>query len=85
MEVRLIRERVAEILEPFGGELRFLAETPMTLDDENGLGDFSQVALFWFPTKDAMVGRYESDAYHDLLELRASVGAFTIIGFDHWG
>ena len=78
----LYRERVPETLEAFGGELRFRAETPMTLDDENGLGDFSQIALFWFPTKDAMVGWYESDAYHDLLELRASAGAFTIIGVD---
>ena len=52
----------------------------MTLDDENGLGDFSQVALFWFPTQAAMTDWYESDAYHDLLSLRASAGTFTIIG-----
>ena len=78
----LYRERVPETLRPFDGELRFRAEAPMTLDDENGLGDFSQIALFWFPTKEAMVGWYESDAYHDLLELRSSAGAFTIIGVD---
>jgi len=78
----LYRERVPETLKPFDGELRFRAEAPMTLDDENGLGDFSQIALFWFPTKEAMVGWYESDAYHDLLELRSSAGAFTIIGVD---
>ncbi len=76
------REAVPATLEPFGGELRFRAEKPITLDDENGLGDFSQIALFWFPTKEAMVGWYESDAYHDLLELRASGGSFTIIGVD---
>ncbi len=78
----LYRARVPETLKPFDGELRFRAEAPITLDDENGLGDFSQIALFWFPSKEAMVGWYESDAYHDLLELRASAGAFTIIGVD---
>jgi uncharacterized protein (DUF1330 family) len=76
------REKVPVTLEPYGGEIRFRAEKPMTLDDENGLGDFSQVALFWFPTADAMTDWYESDAYHDLLELRASAGNFTIIGVD---
>lgn len=44
------REQVPATLEPCGGELRFRSEKPITLDDENGLGDFSQVALFWFPT-----------------------------------
>ena len=43
------RQQVPATLEPYGGEIRFRAEKPMTLDDENGLGDFSQVALFWFP------------------------------------
>jgi uncharacterized protein (DUF1330 family) len=76
------REKVPVTLEPYGGEIRFRAEKPMTLDDENGLGDFSQVALFWFPTAEAMTDWYESDAYHDLLELRASAGNFTIIGVD---
>ena len=76
------RQQVPATLEPYGGEIRFRAEKPITLDDENGLGDFSQVALFWFPTVDAMTNWYESDAYHDLLELRASAGSFTIIGVD---
>ena len=58
----------------------FGLKKPITLDDENGLGDFSQVALFWFPTQAAMTDWYESDAYHDLLSLRASAGTFTIIG-----
>ena len=76
------REQVPGTLESYGGEIRFRAEKPMTLDDENGLGDFSQIALFWFPSADAMTSWYESDAYHDLLELRASAGTFTIIGVD---
>ena len=76
------REQVPVTLEPYGGEIRFRAEKPMTLDDENGLGDFSQIALFWFPTATAMTDWYESDAYHDLLELRSSAGTFTIIGVD---
>ena len=76
------REQVPATLEPYGGEIRFRAEKPMTLDDENGLGDFSQIALFWFPTATAMTDWYESDAYHDLLELRSSAGIFTIIGVD---
>jgi uncharacterized protein (DUF1330 family) len=76
------REQVPATLTPYGGEIRFRAEKPITLDDENGLGDFSQIALFWFPTADAMTEWYESDAYHELLELRASAGTFTIIGVD---
>jgi uncharacterized protein (DUF1330 family) len=76
------REQVPATLEPYGGEIRFRAEKPMTLDDENGLGDISQVALFRFPTAGAMTDWYGSDAYHDLLELRASAGTFTIIGVD---
>jgi uncharacterized protein (DUF1330 family) len=76
------RQQVPATLEPYDGEIRFRAEKPMTLVDENGLGDFSQVALFRFPTADAMTNWYESDAYHDLLELRASAGTFTIIGVD---
>ena len=74
------REQVPATLEPCGGELRFRSEKPITLDDEYGLGDFSQVALFWFPTQAAMTDWYESDAYHHLLSLRASAGTFTIIG-----
>lgn len=76
------REAVPATLEPFGGELRFRAESPITLDDENGLGDFSQVALFWFPDTASMMAWYESDAYHDLLDLRANAGSFTLIGVD---
>ena len=76
------RGQVPATLEPYGGEIRFHAEKPMTLDDENGLGDFSQIALFWFPTATAMTDWYESDGYHDLLELRSSAGNFTIIGVD---
>ncbi len=76
------RELVPETLRPYGGELRFRAERPLTLDDENGIGDFSQIALFWFPTRENMVSWYESDAYHDLLDLRASAGSFTLLGMD---
>ncbi len=76
------REQVPATLEPYSGEIRFRAEKPMTLDDENGLGDFSQIALFWFPTATAMADRYESDAYHDLLSLTSSAGTFTIISVD---
>ncbi len=76
------REQVPATLEPYGGEIRFRAEKLMTLDDENGLGDFSQIALFWFPTATAMADRYESDAYHDLLALTSSARTFTIIGVD---
>ena len=54
----------------------------MALDDENGLGDFSQIALFWFPTATVITDSYESDAYFDLLELRWSAGTFIIIGVD---
>ena len=32
------RQQVRAALEPYGGELRFQSEKPMTLDDENGLG-----------------------------------------------
>lgn len=76
------RDQVPATLEPHGGEIRFRAEKPMTLDDENGLGDFSQIALFWFPAATATTEWYESDAYHDLLELRSSAGIFTVIGVD---
>ena len=76
------REQVPATLEPYGGEIRFRAEKPMTLDGENGLGDFLQIALFWFPTAIAITDWYESDAYHDILELRSSAGTFTIIGVD---
>lgn len=82
MDFNHYRKQVPATLEPYGGEIRFRAEKPMTLDDENGLGDFSQIALFWFPTATAMTDWYESDAYHDLLELRSSAGTFTIIGVD---
>ena len=76
------QKQVPATLEPYGGEIRFRAERPMTLDDENGLGDFSQIALFWFPTATAITEQYESDACHDLLKLRSSAGTFTIIGID---
>ena len=76
------RELVPATLEPFNGELRFRAERPITLDDENELGDFSQIALFWFPTKADMIGWYESDAYHDLLDIRANAASFTILGME---
>ena len=76
------REQVPATLEPYGEQIRFRAEEPMTLDDENGLGNFSQIALFWFPTATAMADRYESDAYHDLSGLTSSAGTFIIIGID---
>ena len=52
----------------------------MTLDNKNGLGDFSRIALFCFPTGTATTDWDESDAYHDLLELRSGTGSFIIIG-----
>ena len=76
------REQVPATLEPYGGEIRFRAEKSMTLDDENGLGDFSQLALFWFPTATAMADRYESDAYHDLLALTSSADTLIVIDVD---
>ena len=76
------REQVPATLEPYSGEILFRAEKPMTLDDENGFGDFSQIALFWFSTATAMTDWYESDACHDILYLRSSAGTFTIIGVD---
>ena len=63
-------------------EIRLRADRPVTLTDENELGDFWQVALLWFPTADAMTGWYQSAAYNDLIELRAGAGSFTIIGVD---
>ena len=52
----------------------------MTLDEENGLGDFSQIALFWFPNAEAKTEDwYELDAYQELMELRFSAGKLTII------
>ena len=76
------REQVPATPEPYGGEIRFLVEKPMTLDDENDRGDFSQIALFWFPTATAMTEWYEADVYHDLLDLRSRAGNFTIISVD---
>jgi len=49
---------------------------------KTALRDFSQIALFWFPSRENMVNWYESDAYHDLLDLRASAGSFTLLGMD---
>ena len=79
-DINHYREQVPATLEPYGGEIGFSAERRMTLDDENGLGDFSQIALFWFRTATAMTKWCHSDAYHDLLELRSSAGTFTITG-----
>ena len=62
------------------GKLGSVRKKPMTLDDKNGLGDFSQIALFCFPTGTATTDWDESDAYHDLLELRSGAGSFIIIG-----
>ncbi|MGA1207311.1 MAG: DUF1330 domain-containing protein [Gammaproteobacteria bacterium] len=76
------RERVPSTLAPYGGTLQFRANASLTLDDENHLGDFSQVALFEFPSEDACRHWYESDDYHDLLELREQAGQFTILALD---
>ena len=76
------RARVPETLEPYGGSLQFRANASLTLDDENHLGDFSQIALFEFPSETACRDWYESDAYHDLLELREQAGQFTIFALD---
>ena len=76
------RELVPATLEPYGGEIRLRADGPVTLTDENDLGDFSQIALLWFPTADAMTDWYQSAAYNDLMELRAGAGSFTMIGVD---
>ena len=79
------RELVPATLEPYGGEIRLRADGPVTLTDENDLGDFSQIALLWFPTADEMTGWYQSAAYNDLIELRAGAGSFTMIGVDPGG
>ena len=76
------RELVPATLEPYGGEIRLRADGPVALTDENDLGDFSQIALLWFPTADAMKGWYQSGAYTNLIKLRASAGTFTMIGID---
>ena len=76
------RELVPATLEPYGGEIHLRADGPVTLTDENDLGDFSQIALLWFPSADAMTGWYQSAAYNDLIELRAGAGSFTMIGVD---
>jgi uncharacterized protein (DUF1330 family) len=59
------REQIPATHEPYGGELRFRSVNLMRLDDENVLGDFSQVAFTWFPTQAAMTGWHESDQYRD--------------------
>ena len=74
VDINHYREQVPAILELYGREIRFRAEKRMTLDDGDGLGYFLQLALFWFPTAKAMTEWYESDAYHDPLELRSSAG-----------
>ena len=76
------RELVPATLEPYGGEIRLRADGPVTLTDENDLGDFSQIALLWFPTADVMTDWYQSAAYNDLIELRTGAGSFTIISVD---
>lgn len=76
------RELVPATLEPYGGEIRLRADRLVSIADENDLGDFSQVALLWFPTADAMTDWYQSAAYNDLIKLRASAGSFTMIGVD---
>ena len=76
------RDQVPATLEPYGGETRFRVEEPMTLDDENGLGDFSQIVLFWFPTAKAITDWNESYAYHYFLEPKSSAGNLSIIGID---
>lgn len=75
------REQISEVLEPYGGEIRFPVEQPMTLDEENGLGDFSQTPLFWFSNAEAKTEDwYELDAHQGLLEPRFSAGKLIIIG-----
>tara|TARA_B100000989_G_scaffold263170_1_gene214933 strand:- start:174 stop:416 length:243 start_codon:yes stop_codon:yes gene_type:complete len=61
---------------------KYRAEELVTLDDENGLGDVSQIALFWFLTAEAMADWHQSGTSYDVLELRSSVNSFTIIGVD---
>ena len=43
------RELVPATLEPYGGEIRLRADGPVTLTDENDLGDFSQIAPVMVP------------------------------------
>jgi len=76
------RELVPATLEPYGGEIRLRADGPVTLTDENDLGDFWHIVQLWFPTADAMTGWYQSAAYNDLIELRSGAGSFTMIGVD---
>ena len=49
------REQVPATLETYGGEIRFRAEKPMTLGDENGLGDFSTDRVVFVPNGDTLV------------------------------
>ena len=74
------RDQVPASFEPYGGEIRFGVEEPMTLVDENGLGNFSRIALFWFLTAKAITDCYESDAYQELSEPSSGAITFTIIG-----
>lgn len=76
------RVRVPAALESFGGEIRFRAETIVTLVDENELGGFSQIALFSVPSQDDMSDWYASEAYLNLKKLRASASSFAIFGLN---
>ena len=74
------RAKVPATLEPYEGEIRFRAETIVTLVDENELGGFSQIALFSVPSQDGMSDWYASEAYLNLKKLRASASSFAIFG-----
>ena len=76
------RVRVPAALEPYEGEIRFRAETIVTLVDENELGSFSQIALFSVSGQDDMSDWYASDAYFNLKKLRASASSFAIFGLN---
>ena len=74
------RAKVPATLEPYEGEIRFRAETIVTLVDENELEYFSQIALLRAPNQGDMDDLYVSEAYRNLKKLRASASSFAIVG-----
>ncbi len=76
------RTKVSATLKPYRGEIRFRAKKIVTLVDENELEDFSQIALFSFPSQKDMDDWHASDAYSNVKELRASAGSFIILSLN---
>ena len=76
------RAKVPAALEPYEGEIRFRAETIVTLVDDNELEYFSQIALLRAPNQGDMDDLYVSEAYRNLKKLRASASSFAIFGLN---